>query len=488
MWEDLRLKEGPEWVAECLRNNSLVCVTDGSYTKSRAKNVCSAGWIMACRRTGKCISGTMVEKSQSAGSYRGEIPGILSIRLFLLAVEEYCGAVTRDNKICCDNKGALVTFEKKSKRVPKGKAHTDIQRVLRTVTARTRSTFLSQHVKAHQDDVKKWRDMTFEERLNSKCDMMAKGAIREYLARETERYVESTLNKVTYAPDPYDKYRLPLEAACVFVEGVKQTTDVGKDLKHVIGRQEARKFYAAKFDEGKGLMPPEAFDSVEWDALKMTLSCKPKMYNVWYSKQCSGWCGVNSKLVDWGYSTDSRCPNCNCLGEDAGHLMICKHEGRSAMFEEHVKKIEEWMEDHYTDPQLAELVVFYLRGRGRQKLTHLSRGYRGEYQAMARAQDRIGWRHFTEGKLAKNFRAIQRGYLIQEDTQLTVDSWLKGLVTKLLEMTHAQWIFRCISKHHRTKGSLVLKANEDLLKEIDRQLDMGVDCICLLYTSPSPRD
>ena len=30
MWEDLRLKEGPEWVAECLRNNSLVCVTDGS--------------------------------------------------------------------------------------------------------------------------------------------------------------------------------------------------------------------------------------------------------------------------------------------------------------------------------------------------------------------------------------------------------------------------------------------------------------------------
>ena len=289
--------------------------------------------------------------------------------------------------------------------------------------------------------------------------------------------MESTLNKVTYAPDPYDKYRLPLEAACVFVEGVKQTTDVGKDLKHVIGRQEARKFYAAKFDEGKGLMPPEAFDSVEWDALKMTLACKPKMYNVWYSKQCSGWCGVNSKLVDWGYSTDSRCPNCNCLGEDAGHLMICKHEGRSAMFEEHVKKIEEWMEDHYTDPQLAELVVFYLRGRGRRKLTHLSRGYRGEYQAMARAQDRIGWRHFTEGKLAKNFWTIQRNYLLQEDTQLTVDSWLKGLVTKLLEMTHAQWIFRCISKHHRTKGSLVLKANEDLLKEIDRQLDMGVDCI-----------
>ena len=79
--------------------------------------------------------------------------------------------------------------------------------------------------------------------------------------------------------------------------------------------------------------------------------------------------------------------------------------------------------------------------------------------------------------MAKNVREIQERFLSQEDTQLTADSWVKGLVTKLLEMTHAQWIFRCISKHHRTKGSLVMKANEDLLREIERQLDMGVDCI-----------
>ena len=31
MWEDLRMTESPEWVTECLRNRTLVCVTDGSY-------------------------------------------------------------------------------------------------------------------------------------------------------------------------------------------------------------------------------------------------------------------------------------------------------------------------------------------------------------------------------------------------------------------------------------------------------------------------
>ena len=70
--------------------------------------------------------------------------------------------------------------------------------------------------------------------------------------------------------------------------------------------------------------------------------------------------------------------------------------------------------------------------------------------------------------MAENFREIQKRFLSQEDTQLTADSWVKGLVSKLLEMTHVQWIFRCISKHHPTKGSLVMKANKDLLSEIER--------------------
>ena len=81
------------------------------------------------------------------------------------------------------------------------------------------------------------------------------------------------------------------------------------------------------------------------------------------------------------------------------------------MFEEHMRKIEEWMESHYyTNPELGDLVVFYLRGRGRQKLAQLAKGYPRQYQVLAQAQDRIGWRHFTEGKLAKNFIAIQKSF------------------------------------------------------------------------------
>ena len=75
---------------------------------------------------------------------------------------------------------------------------------------------------------------------------------------------------------------------------------------------------------------------------------------------------------------------------------------------------------------------------------------------MARSQDRIGWRHFTEGKVTKDIQELQWVYLASKRTRLTVDSWMKGFVGKLIEMTHKQWIFRCITKHHRTKGTKAL--------------------------------
>ena len=122
MWEGLHLNQDPEWIVKCLRINRLVCVTDGSHCKSSAPDVCSAGWVMACRETGEFVAGTLVERSPWASSYRGELLGMLAIRLLLLAIEEYFDAVTEGNTSFCDNMGVIHTFEKESKRVPQGKS------------------------------------------------------------------------------------------------------------------------------------------------------------------------------------------------------------------------------------------------------------------------------------------------------------------------------------------------------------------------------
>ena len=48
-------------------------------------------------------------------------------------------------------------------------------------------------------------------------------------------------------------------------------------------------------------------------------------------------------------------------------------------------------------------------------------------------------------------------------------------MSKLLEMTHAHWIFRCITKHHKTKDTKVLIVQEDLMQEIERLLDTDAE-------------
>ena len=47
------------------------------------------------------------------------------------------------------------------------------------------------------------------------------------------------------------------------------------------------------------------------------------------------------------------------------------------------------------------------------------------------AQDTIRWRHFTEGKIASSIRSIQELHLLSSPTRLSIDSWMKQLVSIL---------------------------------------------------------
>lgn len=150
LWESLHMNKSHEWVADHLRQNKLVCVTDGSYNKELAPDICSAGYVLACSKTKEYVAGTLVERSLWASSYRGELLGMLALRLLLLAIEEYCKAISDGNENFCDNKGVIHPFEKESKRVPAGKSNGDVLRVLCSVQTRSKSKHEHNHVKGHQ--------------------------------------------------------------------------------------------------------------------------------------------------------------------------------------------------------------------------------------------------------------------------------------------------------------------------------------------------
>ena len=88
-------------------------------------------------------------------------------------------------------------------------------------------------------------------------------------------------------------------------------------------------------------------------------------------------------------------------------------------------------------------------------------------------QDAIGWQHFMEGNVAKQLLEIQQIHmLLLSNTLLTLQAWIQTFISKILDISHAQWIYRNYSKHHHQKGMLQLQAQEDVLREVSRQLKL----------------
>ena len=49
MWESLCLFDSEDWIKGAIENDSLICVTDGSYTKKIVPELCSAAFILQCK-------------------------------------------------------------------------------------------------------------------------------------------------------------------------------------------------------------------------------------------------------------------------------------------------------------------------------------------------------------------------------------------------------------------------------------------------------
>ena len=95
-------------------NGTVTSVTDGSYMEHLHRNMSAAGWIIQDKATGKRVQGSLVEWSTAAGSYRGELLGMLAVRIFPLVAEDYYRVSIKEqtgNTVSCDN--MLHMFAKK---------------------------------------------------------------------------------------------------------------------------------------------------------------------------------------------------------------------------------------------------------------------------------------------------------------------------------------------------------------------------------------
>ncbi len=80
-----------------------------------------------------------------------------------------------------------------------------------------------------------------------------------------------------------------------------------------------------------------------------------------------------------------------------------------------------------------------------------------------------------EGMVCQRLREIQATYTSIKGSCVTPEQWATGVVIKLLEATHSQWLYRCVQVHDRVQGTLATQWKEELQREIEDQQEQGFD-------------
>jgi hypothetical protein len=126
-----------------------------------------------------------------------------------------------------------------------------------------------------------WKNMTLLERLNYKCDKLAKYAVSRGI-------IECPI------PVDTDRQRLPLESVALYYNGSKISGECGREIRFQIGKVKARVFYITQLG-----WYATAFDNVDWESRDKALHGKPDMFKMWLFKQSSSFCATGKNMGRW---------------------------------------------------------------------------------------------------------------------------------------------------------------------------------------------
>jgi hypothetical protein len=293
---------------------------------------------------------------------------------------------------------------------------------------------------------------------------------------------------------------LPLENSVVLINNTKITSNVAMQIRSLLDRVDAKKFYMKAMNcvkgsnkEGLG-WSPKAFEAVDWEALAKAILGWSEGFQLWLSKQAIEVCTMQKNTACIQDILDDRCPNWGKRGEDNHHLNQCVDPGCVCLFKDGVRKLTKWMrQQNQTDTELTFWIQEYLIHRGQVQMTNLAtlRQMSAALREAAESQDMIGWIEFLHSRVSTKFWPIKHVHCIIAGIQISRDDWMTQFTRQLLDMSHAQWLYRNFTLHHYAKGYLHQRMERDIEQEVEiladsKPTDIPKESRYLLETSFKP--
>ena len=306
-----------------------MAVTDGSYMADIMPDACSAAFILECSQGRGSITGSFVERSESASAYRGELMGLMAIHLILEGVQRTSLGIPGSVSIYTDCLGAKGRVEHiPSARIPAKRKHADVLKTI-MITCQGWSFRTSfHHVKAHQDDNIPFQLLDRPAQLNCLMDEKAKAALLAWRWQELP-----------------PQRPFPQEPLTVFVGPEKITGDSGAAIRYWAHRQLARQVLSER-----SIMHSSAFDQIDWPNLYTMMHRLPRLFQLWASKQILGVASTNKAQSRFTTGLSPSCPSCHAADETCGHILDCPERGRVEALLGSIALLDTWLGQNYTEP------------------------------------------------------------------------------------------------------------------------------------------
>ena len=78
-----------------------------------------------------------------------------------------------------------------------------------------------------------------------------------------------------------------------------------------------------------------------------------------------------------------------------------------------------------------------------------------------------------EGMVSKEVISIQEHFVAIRGLSISAQAWVQGLIIKLLEVTHGQWLYRNVQVHDLITGKHATDRKEQLQQLIEEQILLG---------------
>jgi len=448
LWDTFQCDGDGKWIHQGLLLGTLVIVHDGSYMPELSKKACSAAFMIVDTQTNKRAKGVVAEKSENADNYRAEILGGLVVQLVLRAASQNRASPYAPVRIDCDNDGVVKHGNKPRRKLKEKQAQSDILRCFKHQVDHNPFHSEFHWVASHQDKHKTWDQLTLREQINVIVDRLAGLGLIAAIAN-----------------DEYISSDFPFEQIRVTTDGKKVTGSLKKAFNRVWSYKTAKVFFHEKHIVNK-----YDFDLIWWDGVEAEMSAFPQLFRSFVTKQVSKFCGTNRQLARINASVENVCPSCGQNDEGSKHITRCQEEGRQQMLKHSVKELDDWMITTPVDAHLRTMITRFLLAQDSKTMKECVSGQSTILHTLAEVHDRLGWDNFVEGRISVLFLEAVKPELAGRLSRLTPERWCRTLVSKLLQLTHKQWLFRNSHVHYNKLEGLTSQQHEQIFDKVKEMM------------------